>query len=226
MPIHVICPGCHARFQVSDKFAGKKGPCPKCKKVIRVPDASEQVVVHEPEHSEAGARDAQGRYVLKPLARTKVRLHPLATVAIVGSTLSIVVIALAARTVQDTGLRLIILSAGAIVLAPPLALAGYSFLRNTELEPYRGRALAGRTAICSAVYAASWGAYWLLYPIFWGDAPVEALNVVPFAVGFLLLGAGTAYVCYDLDFGSGFFHYALYLLVTILMRMAMGLAPV
>ena len=37
MPISVVCPGCKARFNVSDKFAGKKGPCPKCKTVLTVP---------------------------------------------------------------------------------------------------------------------------------------------------------------------------------------------
>src|SRR6476661_3159539 len=30
MAIAVVCPSCHARFQVQDKFAGKEGPCPKC----------------------------------------------------------------------------------------------------------------------------------------------------------------------------------------------------
>ena len=35
MAIDVTCPSCHTRFQVSDKFAGKSGPCPKCKNTIR-----------------------------------------------------------------------------------------------------------------------------------------------------------------------------------------------
>ena len=26
MSIHVICPGCMTQFEVSDRFAGKKGP--------------------------------------------------------------------------------------------------------------------------------------------------------------------------------------------------------
>lgn len=37
MPILVTCPGCKAQFNVSDKFAGKQGPCPKCKAVISIP---------------------------------------------------------------------------------------------------------------------------------------------------------------------------------------------
>lgn len=37
MPILVTCPGCKAQFNVSEKFAGKQGPCPKCKAVITIP---------------------------------------------------------------------------------------------------------------------------------------------------------------------------------------------
>ena len=45
MPIQVTCPKCFTRFSVSEKFAGKKGPCPKCKSEITVPDVGEEVVV-------------------------------------------------------------------------------------------------------------------------------------------------------------------------------------
>ena len=31
MAIKVLCPGCRTLFTVSDKFAGRTGPCPKCK---------------------------------------------------------------------------------------------------------------------------------------------------------------------------------------------------
>ena len=59
MAIQVTCSGCHARFKVSDKYAGRKGPCPKCKAEITVPDADEEVVIKS--HDEfGGARDAGG----------------------------------------------------------------------------------------------------------------------------------------------------------------------
>jgi hypothetical protein len=76
------------------------------------------------------------------------------------------------------------------------------------------------------VYALLWGAYSYFYFLFFGDAPAETWNVLPFAVILMSVGAGTAYACYDLDLGSGFFHYSLYLLVTILLRLTMGLSPV
>ena len=69
MPIPVTCPGCLARFTVSDKYAGKQGPCPKCKQTITVPDKSQEVVIHAPENY--GPKDAGGRPVLKPIKRVE-----------------------------------------------------------------------------------------------------------------------------------------------------------
>src|SRR5262245_6594726 len=40
MPILVTCPGCKAQFNVGEKFAGKQGPCPKCKALITIPKIS------------------------------------------------------------------------------------------------------------------------------------------------------------------------------------------
>ena len=72
MPINVTCPGCLKRFSVADKFAGKKGPCPKCKKIITIPKKEDEVVIHAPEHSEAGAIGAGGRHVSRRTsARTR-----------------------------------------------------------------------------------------------------------------------------------------------------------
>ena len=67
MPIQVTCPKCLKRFQVSDKFAGKEGPCPNCKNVIKVPDKSEEVVIHAPD--DGAPKDRSGKSVLKPITR-------------------------------------------------------------------------------------------------------------------------------------------------------------
>lgn len=36
MAIDVVCENCKTKFQVSNKYAGKEGPCPKCKNNIVV----------------------------------------------------------------------------------------------------------------------------------------------------------------------------------------------
>ena len=83
MAIDVTCPACHTRFQVSEKFAGKSGPCPKCKKTIKVPEKKDEVVIHAPEVS--GPKDSTGVAVLKPIGRTETRLSMMQMATIFGS---------------------------------------------------------------------------------------------------------------------------------------------
>ena len=85
MPIQVTCPGCLSRFSVSDKFAGKKGPCPKCKKEISIPTKAEEVVIHAPEPT--GPKDSQGKVILKPIRRTDTLLTRRLLVFIAGAVL-------------------------------------------------------------------------------------------------------------------------------------------
>jgi hypothetical protein len=73
MAITIVCPGCHGRFSVSDKFGGKQGPCPKCKTVITIPKAGEEVKIHAPEDY-GGAKSTTGKLVLKPIAREQTKL--------------------------------------------------------------------------------------------------------------------------------------------------------
>ncbi|MBN1851334.1 MAG: hypothetical protein JW829_01370 [Pirellulales bacterium] len=224
MPIHVTCPGCHTRFRVSEKFAGKEGSCPKCKATIHVPKLSEQVVVHVPEHSERGALDSKGRPILKPIARKDTIFQPWILVAVLVAAGTLFGIAWLLRGMQEKGIVLLVL--GAIVLGPPIAWAGYTFLRDPELEAYRGRPLLIRTAVCGLVYAILWGLFCFVKWKLWGDTTTDASAVlfqaIILAVPFLGFGTFLAYVIYDLDPGSAFFHYALYVLVTVLLCLTMG----
>lgn len=224
MAIEVICPGCRARFKVSDQFAGKKGPCPKCKSIIQVPALAEKVVIHEPEHSEVGARSASGQLVLKPIERKDSVVQPMVVAGYAAGALVLLLVALVLRNVENkTG----VLALGAVVLAPPLAWGGYTMLRNDEeLEPFVGKELVIRTALCSIGYALLWGVFAFVYGRFFGTAPAELWSIGVLAPVFVLLGGGVAYCAYDLDLGSGCFHYALYLLVTIALRLVMGLPAV
>src|SRR5437588_12397103 len=95
MAIDVTCPSCYARFQVSDKFAGKSGPCPKCKKTIKVPEKKDEVVIHAPEVT--GPKDSTGVAVLKPISRKEVRLTTTQIIAIVGSIVVVLIVAVVLR---------------------------------------------------------------------------------------------------------------------------------
>lgn len=235
MPIAIICPGCHSRFQVSDKFGGRQGPCPKCKVLINIPKASEQVKIQEPEDY-GGAKDTKGKLVLKPIEREEASFSANAAVGI--GAVCIVTLGLAwmigraappleigtadiPRTVPD--ISLLVLGIGALLLAPPLVLAGYTFLRDDELEPYRGMALWIRVLICSAAYAGLWGVYAFLNAKGYLNGPQSWLFAGP---PFFAAGGAIAYATLDLEFGSAVLHYAFYLGVTIVLRLVMGLPPV
>lgn len=227
MPIQVTCPGCHTRFQVSEQHAGKTGACPKCKGPIQIPTTKDEVIIHAPE-LEAGAKDAKGRSVLKPIRRKEARFSTNIFVVVAGLTLLSVAVAWLIGRSELSGSALNwSLGIGALLLGPPLAYAGYTFLRDDELGVYQGMDVVIRSIACGLVYALLWGVYMYLgWQIFGNDAFKTGLEMVP--IGLLLLpllgiGTFTAYVSFDLEVFSAFFHYCLYLLLTILLRFVMAL---
>jgi hypothetical protein len=68
-------------------------------------------------------------------------------------------------------------AAGAILLGPPLAWAGYTFLRDAELEAYVGVPLLLRSLACGLVYALLWGIFIFLGGRFFGDDFDKGLEI-------------------------------------------------
>ena len=227
MPIRVTCPGCHSRFQVSDKFAGKSGPCPKCKAVLKIPDKSEEVVIHAP--ADDGPKDSKGQSVLKPIKRQEARISLPLAVGAAGFALVVPVVAyMLGQTFEApaSGAKSIpwhVLALGAALLAPPIVWSGYTFLRNDELEPYSGLALAGRVAICSVVYVGLWGLHWYMGRMLYGDPPIEIFWLLVALPILLIPGAVASLATLDLDGTSAAVHCGFYLGVTVGLRLLMGL---
>jgi len=221
MAIRVTCTGCKARFNVSDNFAGKSGPCPKCKTVIKIPEKSEEVVVHAPQ--EFGPKDSTGRSVLKPIFREETKVTPVGIAIWAASMVVVLGGALAVRFLAsgESGIPLPVLVVGAIALAPPLSWAGYAFLRNQELDSYHGMEMWGRVLGTSVLFAV----LWLLFP-----AVVYALNADGYTYGIsggvllviLAAGGAVAMVAWDYDYLLGCVHYGLYLLVCLVLRAIAG----
>jgi len=227
MAIDVTCPSCLTRFQVSDKFAGKSGPCPKCKKTIKVPEKKAEVVIHAPEVS--GPKDSKGVAVLKPIGRTEARLTTTQIIAIVGSVIVVIALAAVLRT-QSKDIQNLAAILGAVLLGPPLAFAGYTFLRDDELEPYRGKEVLLRSLACGLAFAAIWGAYWLVFTYWYDFKPIKdgAPNwtAVGIAVPIMIaIGSFAAQASFELELAMGSLHYALYLISTVLLRFIMGMDP-
>jgi len=220
MAIDVTCPACHTRFQVSEKFAGKSGPCPKCKKTIKVPELTEQVVIHAPEVS--GPVDSKGQAVLKPISRTEVRLSMPVIAGIVGAIVVVLIAALVLRVSFPGGkIPAVVTILGSLLLGPPLAFAGYTFLRDDEFEPYRGMEVLVRSLACGVVFAAIWGAYWLIFAYLNQTPNWQVMAAaVPVMVG---LGALASQASFEFELPTGALHYSLYLICTIVLRFILGM---
>jgi hypothetical protein len=222
MPIQVTCPKCFKRFQVSDKFAGKTGPCPNCKNQIRVPDKSEEVVIHVPD--DGVPKDRSGQSVLKPLERTETVVTRKGMLITGGSILAAIGVAIAFRLTGGAPVWAAV--AGAILLAPPLVWAGYTFVRDSELAPYTGTDLRNRVLIASAAFALLWAVY-AFVPSYLNDLESPSqMSFLAFGIIFsimLVIGAFASVGAFELEFTSGLAHAGLYLIVTMVLALISGI---
>jgi hypothetical protein len=219
MPIAVICPGCKTNFRVNEKFAGQKGPCPKCKTIVVIPEA-EEVKIHAPEEFESGGKDSKGRPSAKPILREETKISPVQIGAMIGGTIAVLAVTFFARTfIKDL---LALKAIGVLAVSIPLAAGGYAILRDDELEPYRGGAMWLRAAICGVAYSLLWGGFFLALNYVPADikaTPWIWLFIVP---PFFLVGAGVSAGALDLDYGSGVFHFGLFALASLALYALLG----
>ncbi|GAB5402303.1 MAG: hypothetical protein Aurels2KO_05340 [Aureliella sp.] len=222
MAIQVTCPGCLKRFNVSDKFAGKTGPCPSCQKTIKIPEKSDEVVIHAPE--DKGPKDSKGRSVLKPIRRSEVKLSPV--------TIGIVAVSCVAVLAIAIGLGLsggspptALLAVASIALAIPLVFVGYWFLRDDELDAYVGKPLYGRLAICATIFAATWAIYaWAPTYLLGLDsmAQIDGLTLAVMIPILLVIGTVASVLVFELEIGTGVAHYAFYFVITFALAWMAG----
>ncbi len=226
MPIQVTCPSCLKRFQVSDKFAGKSGPCPNCKKPIKIPEKNEEVVIHAPEDD--APKDRTGKSVLKPLERTETQITKRGMLIVAGAILTAISLAIGLRLTAAEGsepqiwARII----GAILLAPPLVWAGYTFVRDSELAPYVTTELRNRVLILSAVFAALWMLYAFLPSYLLDLESASEMSFLWFGIVFCIMlaaGAFASVATFELEFTGGLAHAGLYLIVTLILGVIAGI---
>lgn len=220
MAIIVVCTKCRKSFQVSDQFAGKAGPCPNCKNIIRVPKLDEQVQVHVPEEFGDSGRDQKGRLIGKPLERATTQINPVVATTIGAVSLVTLFIAwVGGRMGLFQGFK--ISAVALLLISPPLVIAAYSILRDDELEPYRGKSLCVRSMICALAYAGLWGVFTLLAVrgMITGDLWVWFFAIPPF----VFVGGMIAVATLDLGLGDGVFHCGFYVLATVILRWIAGI---
>ena len=218
MPIPVVCPGCRKRFQVSEQFAGRTGPCPHCKTPISIPTADQEVKIHAPEPVSKVASSGGQHLVIKPLRHRDMKWRANVAAVIAGGTLLVLLVTYAAQGVLAPSIWL--RAIGLLAVSPVLVVGGYAFLYDDELEPYRGKPLYIRSGILAAAFAALWGAYSYVIA---GERVTELWMWFAMIPPFLVVGALASLACLDLSFGNGFFLYCFYVMATMLLGWAAGL---
>lgn len=223
MPIQVTCPSCLSRFNVSDKFAGQTGPCPKCKKPIKIPEKTEQVVIHAPRDD--SPKDSKGRSVLKPIRRQETRITRLGIVVTASTVVFLLAGAVAVRLLS-TSPHVLLVILGTIVVAPPAIFAAYAFSRDSELEPLVGSDLRNRVLILSGIFAALWliYAYVPMY-VFELDSPSQMSLFIAgvMLVIILLIGAFAAFNALELEFSGGVTVAGMYIVSCLVLALIAGI---
>lgn len=219
MAISVICQKCHKRFNVSDKFAGQTGPCPKCKNPITIPKSNATVTIHEP--AKPAETSQSGQMPTAPIVFEEKPISPVVITIVVGGLLMLLLTAFACgrlfRTPEGAvSIPTWLLAVTAIVVALPTTRIGYTMFRDKELEAYSGRSLFFRLVACSLVYAGLW---WVRSFLGVDLELWQWTFVIPF---FLFAGGLAAVASLDLEWETGVGHYALYVLLTAFMRYLAG----
>lgn len=223
MPIQVTCRNCLKRFTVSDKFAGKTGPCPSCKKPIEIPGLEDAVVIHAP--VDDSPKDSTGQSVLKPITRKETDVTRRGLIITIVSVVVTFAVALGFRFAGGGTAPLWAQFVGLLVLAPPLVWAGYTFLYDQEREPYVGPELRNRVLICSGIFAVIWIVY-AFAPAYVLD--LDHANEMSYTIfGITLcvmigLGGLASAACFELEYVTGLIHSGLYFIGILLLAIVSG----
>ncbi|MCL2305789.1 MAG: hypothetical protein FWC43_10640 [Planctomycetaceae bacterium] len=216
MSISVVCPGCFKRFQVSEQFAGKKGPCPNCKTIIEIP--KEQVIVHAPDEIVSGGKTIKKRTILTPLARLNIEYQLKDLLLVSGGSLAVFLLA---TLLGRFGLGSNVLGfLGLLLIAFPLVFFGQRLLKDADdLLFVEVSAVLRKCAICSGAYVFLWVCFELLAKYMEVGGVFIAIYLVPFA----LFSFFVAHIVFDFDFAKGLFHYLVFFIPVVLLRGLLGL---
>lgn len=220
MSIRVTCSGCHTRFSVSERFAGREGPCPKCKKTIQIPDAASEVKVHAPENF--GPKTASGQAVLKPIFRKETSISAVQGVLIGAVIIGFLAIAFVFRfgVADKAEFSSLLLGLLAVIVAMPCVYGAYLLLRDAELESLTGQDLWMRVGICAGLYGLSWAGFWIANQAFVDDFGSSTLFG---GVAFMfLVSPFVANLFMGIDWLMGLLHFGMYFSVCLLLRWIAG----
>lgn len=226
MAITVTCPGCHKKFVVSEKFAGKSGPCKYCKTIIHIPNevpAAEKVVIHGGQTFSSGGKNAQGKLVLKPLERSEKKFNRVRAIIITAGILGALLATFILGKVFNLNENFLIAAAGLCVVTPLIVGGLYPLVKKDEmLESIHGFDFYWRTGVISVVYAGMWGA--LSYLMYIGTLSSQTPTMWAICtIALVLFGIFMCMCFYELEWGNAAFHTLAFVCVTLFLRYLAGI---
>ena len=183
-----------------------------------VPKPEDQVIIHEP----AEAKGSTGKSVSKPLKRGPEGFSRMQIILAATGILFVIMIALLIRIINEdpADFPRVLLAVGAVLLAYPISIGGYLFLREEEIGTFSRRALLIRAGICSVVYCLAWLVYAFL-PGFMlmADSPTAHVGV---GVVCILLAGIAPWAAFEFDYTNGLLHCGFYIVVSVTLCFIMG----
>ena len=218
MPLHVICPGCLKRFQVSERFAGKQGPCPNCAAIISIP--KEAVSILETDGTESN-NDEEQRVISPPLTRIDMEFDPVQAKRYMLGVLGVLLLAFLLGCIPMYAVfRSLLGLLGLCLVAFPMVLFGYHFLRDREqIFAFTGEELYRRTGTVAAGYVILWFGFEYCLAAIQADLVVACFYFSAFAVLATLL----CHPLLQMNTSDAFLHYGIFAFSVVFLRFLIGL---
>lgn len=214
MAIRVICPGCMTSFEVDDRFAGKKGPCPKCAHIIEIP--KEKLVIHAPDSVLEGGKQKKtyGQDARPILQKRFVYTGREVFWGIMGS-LGAIAAAYLVGALCSATIGAIIGVIAVFLIAFPIAEVGYMFIRDeNDLEIFLGNERHIRALKTAAVFGLSWLIYEVFVFYLGGTGVMSCLYLLIMAA----VGAIGAMIFFDCNYGKALIVYFMFAFSAIIGR--------
>ena len=217
MAIRVICPGCMTSFEVDDRFAGMKGPCPKCGHLIEMP--KEKLVIHAPDDITDGGKTRKNvGHDARPILQERFTFTGGQIALGIAGAAAFFLISYFVGLAHSGWLSLIVGAILAFAIAFPIADFGYKITRDdNDLEevmfkdPNERRR---RSLFASLVFAGSWLVFEAFVYFLGGSGLIACLYLVPIAA----IGSFGALIFFDCNFGKARLIYLIFAFAAIIGR--------
>lgn len=220
MAIDVICPGCHKRFQVSDQFAGQKGPCPGCKTIIQIPKLEDVVVVHERETTSSGAPAKLNSIRRQHTTAGKSELL-CASGALLAGLLSTILVRFLSEPEPDPGFFTTLLIGS--LLGSSTSLLGNIVLRGQDNGSNYGRKTIVRACLVGVIYTVIWRLLVLLSDgLLVEDGSVILPAVIILAIALTAISTFLPMFVFDFEYQQGLVHVALFISSLAIYSLVLG----